>query len=141
MNSISFVTEGAEETKRAGRELAKQLKPNSVLAFRGELGAGKTTFIKGLISEIADLPENTVVSPTFCYLNIYPGGRLTVYHFDLYRLKDEQDFLKLGFHEYLNAEGICCIEWAEKIPSLLPLHTQKIELLYESAEKRTIRML
>lgn len=138
--STSFVTEAAAETKQAGRKLAKQLKPNSVLAFQGELGAGKTTFIKGLISELAGVAEDTVVSPTFCYLNIYSGGRLAVYHFDLYRLKDEQDFLKLGFDEYLNAEGVCCIEWSEKIPTLLPAHKKMIELLYEGAEKRTIRI-
>ncbi len=138
--STSFVTEAAAETKQAGRELAKQLTPNSVLAFQGELGAGKTTFIKGLISELTGVAEDTVVSPTFCYLNIYSGGRLAVYHFDLYRLKDEQDFLKLGFDEYLNAEGVCCIEWSEKIPALLPAHRKMIELLYAGAEKRTIRI-
>jgi tRNA threonylcarbamoyladenosine biosynthesis protein TsaE len=141
MSSTFFVTETAEETKQAGRKLAKELKPNSVLAFQGELGAGKTTFIKGLISELAGVPEDTVASPTFCYLNIYTAGGLTLYHFDLYRLKDEQDFLKLGFDEYLSAGGICCIEWAEKIPSLLPTHTQIIELLYEGAEKRRIKVL
>lgn len=100
-----------------------------MVALFGELGSGKTTFVKGLASS-----EN-VSSPTFNFLHIYPGP---LYHFDLYRLISEGDFLALGFQEYFNAGGICCIEWSEKIPSLLPKEAIRIYFEHAGGDKRTI---
>ena len=83
------------------------------LLFR-RAAAGKTTFIKGLIHAAAQIASSEVQSPTFNYLNIYEG-RKTIYHFDLYRLRDRDEFLSMGFDEFFDAGGICCIEWSERI--------------------------
>jgi tRNA threonylcarbamoyladenosine biosynthesis protein TsaE len=107
----------AAETFAMGAAFGKQLPPNSVVFFYGDLGAGKTTFIKGVVSGAADIADSEVTSPTFAYLNIYRGAK-TVYHFDLYRLRDADEFLAMGFDEMFDAGGICCIEWAEKIAAL-----------------------
>jgi tRNA threonylcarbamoyladenosine biosynthesis protein TsaE len=108
-----------EDTKKYGYELGKQLKPNSIVCFFGDLGAGKTTFIKGLASAVSGCHPDEVNSPTYVYLNIYEGHGI-VYHFDLYRLRDVDEFLAMGFDEYLFAGGVCCLEWSEKIKPILP---------------------
>jgi len=117
--------ETAEETQQFGYELAATLPNNCILALRGDLGAGKTTLVQGLIRGIG--VSEPVQSPTFTYLQIYEGSR-SVYHFDLYRLPQESDFVLLGFEEYFEAGGIVVIEWPEKIASLLPPSTQWITL-------------
>jgi len=125
-------THSAEETFLAGFSLGTTLKPNSIVAFFGDLGAGKTTFIKGLVSSLS--PE-IVTSPTFTYLHIYAAN---IYHFDLYRLRSEKDFIDLGFAEYFARDGICLIEWAEKIIAILPDHTIRIFLEHKGEDRRTI---
>lgn len=107
-----------EETRGLAQKFAKEfLQADALLLFYGEMGSGKTTFIKGLAAGL-DIPEEQVTSPTFVYLNIYEGTR-TVYHFDLWRLKSKEEFLSLGFDEFLGAPGIKCIEWSEKLENLL----------------------
>jgi len=113
----------AESTVAFGISYAQKLKQNSVLALKGGLGAGKTTFVQGLLQGLGI--QDTAQSPTFTYLQIYEN----VFHFDLYRLKNEQDFVLLGFEEFLMG-GITVIEWPERIPNLLPKNTQVIELSY-----------
>lgn len=110
----------AEETMAFAKEFSRCLRPNHVVCFFGDLGAGKTTFIKGLVEAVSGLSADLVNSPTFTYLNIYTGPQQTVYHFDLYRLRDVDEFLSMGFDEYMAAGGICCIEWSERIMELLP---------------------
>lgn len=110
---------------------------NSVVCFFGDLGAGKTTFIKGLLEGAAELDASEVQSPTFTYLNIYEGTK-TVFHFDLYRLKDSDEFLSMGFDEYFEAGGICCIEWSERISSYLPDGCIQIFLEHAGENKRLI---
>lgn len=127
-------TLSAEETFAAGFSFGKTLTSNSIVAFFGELGAGKTTFIKGLVSAHS---SDTVTSPTFTYLHIYPGT-LPIYHFDLYRLRSDKDFTDLGFGEYFQSEGICLIEWSEKIDLLLPKKTIRITLEHRGGDHRTI---
>ncbi|HSX12270.1 MAG TPA: tRNA (adenosine(37)-N6)-threonylcarbamoyltransferase complex ATPase subunit type 1 TsaE [Rhabdochlamydiaceae bacterium] len=127
-----------EETQQLGHKLAQQLSPNSVLAVQGDLGAGKTTLIKGIVSSVLGLDPALVNSPTFTYLNIYPGDPV-FYHFDLYRIQNENDFFKLGFLDYLDAGGICCIEWPERIRSILPEKTLWIQLAYHDATKRVLK--
>lgn len=102
------------------KSFGSKLKPNDVLCFFGDLGSGKTTFIKGLVEGATGLSAHAVSSPTFTYLNIYTGTQQVVYHFDLYRLRDVDEFLSMGFDEYMTASGICCIEWSERIVDLLP---------------------
>jgi tRNA threonylcarbamoyladenosine biosynthesis protein TsaE len=116
---INRVTGSPEETLALGKEIGQQLKPGDLICLFGELGAGKTTLIKGIVSEASGVSPDEVSSPTFVYHHIYDGAR-TVHHFDLYRLADADAFLELGFDEFFHTEGICCIEWAEKIETILP---------------------
>ena len=112
-----------------GYHFGQKLSRGSIVCLFGELGAGKTTFVKGLASGAAGTNPVQICSPTFVYLNIYQG-RQTIYHFDLYRLKNEQDFVLLGFEEFLYGDGISVIEWPERISSILSKNTQLIELSY-----------
>ncbi len=128
-----------EETMALGESLGKVLLVNNVLCFFGDLGAGKTTFIKGIVKGYAQYPSEQVNSPTFVYLNIYSGNH-TVYHFDLYRLRDADEFISMGFDEMFTAEGICCIEWSEKIAHLLPPGCLKITMEHSEEESRLIKI-
>ncbi|MBI2743815.1 MAG: tRNA (adenosine(37)-N6)-threonylcarbamoyltransferase complex ATPase subunit type 1 TsaE [Chlamydiales bacterium] len=127
----------SEETIEYGAEIGRGLSPGSILCFFGDLGAGKTTLIKGIAKGAGEISEREVSSPTFPYLHIY-SGRVPVYHFDLYRLKNADEFCALGFDEYLNGSGICCIEWAERIEEILPSKTLLIRIEHESNETRKI---
>jgi tRNA threonylcarbamoyladenosine biosynthesis protein TsaE len=112
------------ETIQFGRELALKLEEGAIVALHGDLGAGKTTLAKGMIAGISSTEVRNIQSPTFTYLNIYENS---IYHFDLYRLKGADDFIQLGFLDFLGDRGICLIEWAERISSLLPegiIHVQ-----------------
>lgn len=119
------------------KNFGQQLPLNSIICFYGDLGAGKTTFIKGLANAVAECSPQEVNSPTFVYLNIYEGKK-TIYHFDLYRMDSESEFLSMGFEELLNGNGICCIEWAEKIESLIPSHAIHIEIQHAPNNSRKI---
>lgn len=129
----------SDETYLLGVDLGKKLTKNSILCFFGNLGAGKTTFIKGVVSGALGISSHEVNSPTFTYLNIYEG-KTTVYHFDLYRLKDADEFLSMGFDEMFDAGGICCIEWSEKISSLIPENALCIDMLHEGGDLRRIEI-
>jgi tRNA threonylcarbamoyladenosine biosynthesis protein TsaE len=132
-------TSSSEETEAAGAHFAASLRGNETIAFFGDLGAGKTTFLKGLISQLTGCSPSEITSPTFNYLNIYEG-KIPVYHFDLYRLKAAEQFEGAGFSEYLNAEGICCLEWAEKIETKLPPGTIRITLEHQGLDNRLIKI-
>lgn len=129
-----------EEMFQYGVEMAQRLaKPNLILALKGDLGAGKTTFLKGFISTVADIEPHEIQSPTFTYLQSYND----VHHFDLYRLKHYEQFATAGFADYLNGGGICCIEWAERIESKLPRSALVMEFSYLGPDSRqcTLREL
>ncbi len=126
---LKLLTDSATKTFDLGVKLGKQLRPNSVLAFYGDLAAGKTTLIKGIASALGGIQSEDVSSPTFTYLNIYQSDSYLLYHFDLYRLKEPAQFLQMGFDEYLTAGGICCIEWSERIKAYLP--NERIDILME----------
>lgn len=132
-----YITHSAEETIALGKMLSKELQGNSIVCFFGELAAGKTTFIKGLASGVTDCELDEVNSPTFVYLNIYEGKR-KVFHFDLYRLKGSEDFLGMGFDEYLYSGGVSCIEWSERIESLIPSDCIRVEMKHIGDNKRRI---
>lgn len=129
----------AEQTMDLGFELGQRLSNRQIVCLFGDLGAGKTTFIKGFAAGIADINNRHVNSPTFMYLNIY-HGRKTVYHFDLYRLRNSEEFLSMGFDEMLFADGVCCIEWSERITELLPSDCIRIFIEHAGEEKRLIRV-
>ena len=101
-----------------GRAYAARLGPGDVLALSGDLGAGKTHFVKGLAEGLG--AGNDVTSPTFTLIHEYVGGRLPLFHFDFYRLESEDEVLRIGFDDYLGAGGVLAIEWADKFPALLP---------------------
>ena len=138
----SLVTYSSEETKEAGRIFASAVSQKAALfCLYGDLGSGKTTFIKGMISQWTDLPQTAISSPTFTYVHPYTtthGHQL--YHFDLYRIECEEQFLAKGFEEYLHQKALCCIEWPEKIASLLPPSRYEIHFSYITPKARTIHI-
>lgn len=115
-----------EETRRIGATLGQVLTAGSVVALSGSLGAGKTHFTQG-IAEGLGIDRRLVNSPTFSLVQEY-AGRLPVFHFDTYRLKNIDEFLELGFDEYLSYRGVCIIEWAERVTAVLPADTLTIRL-------------
>lgn len=120
---MKYVSNSEAETQKIGFELAKELKKGDVIAFFGDLGAGKTAFTKGVCSYFG---IEDVSSPTFTIVNEYYGD-MTVYHFDAYRI-DSQSWIDGGFDEYLYNEGVCIIEWAENLTDILPENTLKITI-------------
>src|SRR5205807_6415126 len=97
---------------------AENLKPGDMLALTGELGSGKTQFVKGLVAALGATTAAT--SPTFTLIHEYSGGRLPIYHFDFFRVEDRQSAERLGLDDYFFGDGISVIEWADKFPDLIP---------------------
>lgn len=112
-------SDSVEQTEAIAAELARDLRPGACLALQGDLGAGKTQFVRGLVRGLGGDPRR-VASPTFVLLNVYPGGRLTVYHLDAYRVAGADDFDAIGFPELLDQGGVVVVEWAERVAELLP---------------------
>jgi tRNA threonylcarbamoyladenosine biosynthesis protein TsaE len=138
MKTRKIISAAAEETYQIGLQFGQNLKLPCIIAFLGDLGAGKTTFIRGLASSVG-IDEREVCSPTFAYLNIYEG-RTKIYHFDLYRIPTEREFIAAGFDEFLHADGICCIEWSEKITSLLPKNIYRVSITAVKEDLREIHI-
>ncbi len=112
-----IITASARGTQRIGRELAQHLRPGTAVFLEGDLGSGKTTFVKGLVEGLGFKHPEEVKSPTFVLMHVYQA-RIPVYHFDLYRLESEKELEALGFDEFLrDPAGISCVEWAEKAGS------------------------
>lgn len=126
MSQWTFTARSEAETDTLGARLAEVLTPGTVVALVGTLGAGKTRLVQAVAVALG-VPEEEVTSPTFVLVNEYLGGRLPVYHFDAYRLKDEDEFLELGPEEYFDGEGITFVEWADRVESCLPREYVTIE--------------
>lgn len=137
MALITYSSFSSQETKDIGRVIAKDFQEiqKGILCLTGEIGAGKTTLIKGFVSELLGISEHCVHSPTFNYLNIYEGTG-EVYHFDCYRLKNGLDFLGRGFDEYFT--GICLVEWPEKIEDILPQNRGLITMTSPKENERIV---
>lgn len=137
MDQIRHVTNSEEETAAIARDLAAQLAANDVVLFYGSLGAGKTAFIRGILSHFN--AKIGVTSPTYTLVNVYPTEP-PIYHFDLYRLQGENDLADVGFDEYLDSGGIVFVEWAEKCGRLKPASGYEIhlEILGETRRQITI---
>ncbi len=135
---VTIISHSSEETFAFGSTLAGTLRSGSVLALCGDLGAGKTHFVKGLAAGLGGDAEG-VTSPTFTLVHEYRGGRLPLFHFDLYRLESEEEVLRIGLDDYLAADGILAIEWAEKFPRLLPAHTRWFDFLIREGDAREIK--
>jgi tRNA threonylcarbamoyladenosine biosynthesis protein TsaE len=119
-----FLTQNSDQTKKLGRRLAGFLKQGDILSLVGELGTGKTTFVKGVATALG-IEEAQVISPSFVLIREY-DGRIPLYHFDLYRLHFVEEVELLGYRDYFYQAAIICIEWAEKIENLLPDEHLKI---------------
>ena len=112
-------------------------RPGEVWALVGDLGAGKTHFVKGVVQG-AGVPEGNATSPTFTLVHEYVGGRLPVFHFDFYRLESAAETLALGLDEFLDGNGLTVIEWADKFPELLPPGTRWFRFEILEGERRRI---
>lgn len=139
---IEKKTNSTEETREFGKKLAKQLGPGSVVALTGSLGSGKTVLIQGICLGFG--VEEAVTSPSFVIINEYPGKRggsgIWIYHFDLYRLENVEEFVRLGYEEYFYGKGISLIEWAEKAKPFLPRKRLEISLRILSENERQIEV-
>ncbi len=129
-----------EETEKLGASLAERLHAGDYIALRGDLGAGKTAFTRGLIRRF--LPGVSVKSPSYTLVNEYRGAECPIYHFDMYRIESEDDLFSIGYYDYLE-DGICIVEWSEKIPYAIPAghYCVSIEKCPEDEEKRIIRIV
>jgi len=136
--NLTIITKSPEETKNLGKEVSKLVKPGDILAFHGELGAGKTCFIQGISQGLK--VKDYVTSPSFTIINEYQG-KIPIYHFDLFRLNNAEEILELGYKEYFYGEGLTVIEWAEKIEQLLPKEYLKIEIKFKDRYQRTISFI
>ena len=131
-----FISNSPTETADAGASCAQEAGVGDVFALIGDLGAGKTQFVKGFVSAIGS--KSDVTSPTFTLLHEYGGGRCLVYHFDFYRLDSAAAVNRLGFEDYVYGDGICVIEWADRFPDLLPPNAKKISIAVQSETARAI---
>lgn len=129
-------TASPAETVALGRRLAERLGPGDVLALYGDLGAGKTHLVKGLCAGLGIAPE-TVSSPTFTIVNEY-DGTLPVYHIDAYRIERTEEFFELGYETYVFGDGVCLIEWPERVEALVPEHALRLRLAHGGGDARRI---
>jgi tRNA threonylcarbamoyladenosine biosynthesis protein TsaE len=129
------VCDSEEETRALGRALAEAVATDATLSLEGPLGAGKTCFVQGL-AEGLGLDPAMVSSPTFTLVHEYPGGRLPLIHFDLYRLNFVEELAGLGYEEYFQSPGIRAIEWGDKFPAALPGSAWRIRLSIEGESRR-----
>ena len=120
-----IITYSEEETKNIAKQIAEQLGTSGIIVLNGELGAGKTKFTEGFLSCFG--LENEISSPTFNIVNEYKNDKVNIYHFDVYRLEDCDEFYAIGGEEYFS-KGICIIEWGEIIKEALPKHYIKIDI-------------
>ena len=110
---MTFTTTSPAETEAVGAALAKILTPGAILAYRGDLGAGKTAFTRGLAKGLGC--TDMVTSPTYTIVNEYLSGRLPLFHFDMYRLRSSDDLWDIGWDDYLDRGGVCAVEWSENV--------------------------
>jgi tRNA threonylcarbamoyladenosine biosynthesis protein TsaE len=132
----TFISNSPAETEAVGRQLAECIDVGAVLALKGELGSGKTLFVKGLVAGLGSSAD--VTSPTFTIAHEYRGGRLPVYHFDFFRLEDSQSLARLGLDDYFFGDGLSVIEWADRFPEFIPEHARRILFEIKSETQRAI---
>ena len=134
---MEFITNSPQETEALGAALGKRLPAGTVIAYRGDLGAGKTAFTRGLARGLGCTEQ--VTSPTYTIVNEYLGGRLPLFHFDMYRLSSSDDLWDIGWEDYLDRNGICAVEWSENVADAMehPLNIT-IEKLGEDTRRITL---
>ena len=114
---MTFLTNSPAETEAVGAAMARVLTPGTVIAYRGDLGAGKTAFTRGLARGLGC--REPVTSPTYTIVNEYLSGRLPLFHFDMYRLGSSEDLFDIGWEDYLDRGGVCAVEWSENVADAL----------------------
>ncbi len=134
---MQYFTKGAEETERLGERLGRTLRGGEIIAYVGELGAGKTAFTRGLARGLGI--SMRVTSPTYTIVNEYTGGRLPLFHFDMYRLGSEEELFDIGWEDYLARGGVCAVEWSENVSGAMEdAITVQIEKISDDERKITI---
>lgn len=131
-----IISQNPQQTSDIGRRVARELKAGDVLALAGDLGAGKTHFVKGLAEGLGVASD--VTSPTFTLIHEYPGERLPLFHIDLYRLETDDEVLNIGLDDYLNSDGVTAIEWADKFPALMPAGVRWVRIRPLEGDTREI---
>ena len=134
---MEFITNSPGETEKVGEALAKILMPGAVIAYRGDLGAGKTAFTRGLARGLGSTEQ--VTSPTYTIVNEYLSGRMPLFHFDMYRLGSADELFDIGWDDYLDRGGVCAVEWSENVEDALedPIIVN-IEKLGDDARRITV---
>ena len=135
---MKFHTTSADQTIALGKRLGSFLKKGDVVALQGSLAAGKTTITKGIAKSLGI--EDCITSPTFCLISEYSGKDMPLYHMDVYRLEGAEDFVNLGVDDMLYGDGVCIIEWSEKVKSELPSKTIWMTITPSDGGERTIRI-
>ena len=135
---MQYTTNSPAETEAIGAALGKIIEPGAVIAYRGDLGAGKTAFTRGLAKGLGC--TEIVTSPTYTIVNEYLGGRIPLFHFDMYRLRSSDDLFDIGWEDYLDRGGVCAVEWSENVDDAMEDAIYiTIEKLGEDARRITIQ--
>ena len=134
---MTFITNSPAQTEAVGEKLGKLLQPGAVIAYRGDLGAGKTAFTRGLARGLGCAEQ--VTSPTYTIVNEYLSGRMPLFHFDMYRLASADDLWDIGWEDYLDRGGVCAVEWSENVVEAMEdAVTVTIEKTGEESRRITI---
>ena len=131
-----YITKGEGQTEELGRRLGERLAGGAVVAFTGDLGAGKTAFTRGLARGLGI--QERVTSPTFTIVNEYEGGRLPLFHFDLYRLGSWEELYDIGWEDYLARGGVCAVEWSQRAEELLEEDTIRVDIRRGASEEERV---
>ena len=135
---MEFITHSPEQTEAIGAALGKKLKPGTVIAYQGDLGAGKTAFTRGVACGLG--AKESVTSPTYTIVNEYLSGKYPLFHFDMYRLASADDLFDIGWEDYLDRGGVCAVEWSENVADAMEdAMIVTIEKLGEDSRRITIK--
>lgn len=137
MPGLRITTGSPGETEALGASIGSLLQRGSFLALRGDLGGGKTCLTRGVVASLAPQSAHLVASPTYAIMNCYPGST-PVYHFDFYRLAGDDDIAELGFEEFFHGDGVCVVEWSERLAGLLPEDVLTLLFEYAGDDRRLI---
>ena len=134
---MEFITHSPEQTEAVGAALGKLLQPGAVIAYQGDLGAGKTAFTRGVACGLG--AKESVTSPTYTIVNEYLSGKYPLFHFDMYRLASSDDLFDIGWEDYLDRGGVCAVEWSENVSDAIEdAIIVTIEKLGEDSRKITV---
>jgi tRNA threonylcarbamoyladenosine biosynthesis protein TsaE len=136
---LKITTGSSRETEQLGVCIGSLLHPGCFVALQGDLGGGKTCLTRGVVASVAPQSAHLVASPTYAIMNCYPGNT-PVYHFDFYRLSGDNDIVELGFEEHFYGDGVCIVEWSERLTELLPLDILTILFEYSGENQRNITL-